>query len=140
MNLPCSRWRYDRADGMFQQRPQVSAQPVKIEREVRLEWRDGKRNDTLQALAKFFRLHPSVIPKSDAGFKPGFRSESALRRSAPVPGAAKSAAGRHQNRSAHGFAAASCARVRAHSAGISRCPRLQLPLKFVMARTHARGI
>src|SRR6266853_5340104 len=59
---------------MLQERAKVTAEALQIEREICLERRDRKSNDTVQSLAKFIRSHEVVISQEAAGLKRGLIS------------------------------------------------------------------
>ncbi len=59
---------------MLQERAKVAAEALQIEREIRLERRDRKSNDTVQSLAKFIRSHEVVISQEAGGLKCGLTS------------------------------------------------------------------
>src|SRR5882672_5281689 len=62
---------------MLQERSQVPTQSLQVQREIRPERRDRKRNDALQSLAKIVRLHLLVISEAGCWFKRGFAAPAA---------------------------------------------------------------
>ena len=56
---------------MLQEGAKVTAEALQIEREICLERRDRKSNDTVQSLAKFIRSHEVVISQEAGGPKCG---------------------------------------------------------------------
>src|SRR5437773_942982 len=54
---------------MLQEGAKVTAEALQIEREICLERRDRKSDDTVQSLAKFIRSHDVVISQEAGGLK-----------------------------------------------------------------------
>src|SRR6266567_157201 len=72
---------------MIQERAKVTAEALQIEREICLERRDRKSDDTVQSLAKFIRSHEVVISQEAAGLKCGLISLCPPKRHEARPGA-----------------------------------------------------